>query len=176
MKEISINEVNLNPTLMFGKEWCLITAGNKKNGFNTMTIAWGQLEAIWDRHTTKGKIIIPTATVFIRPQRYIKEFFGREENFTICTFDTNYKKTLAYLGTHSGRDDDKVSAVGLMPVFVDNTTCFAEAKTVFVCRKIYHAPLLENGFTDENIVTENYPEKDFHEMYVGEILKVFISE
>lgn len=107
MKEISIHEININPATIFGKEWCLIAAGNEKNGYNTMTVAWGQLGAVWDRHTPEGKMIIPTATVFIRPQRYTKEFFDREEYFTVCAFGAGYRKVLAYLGTHSGRDGDK---------------------------------------------------------------------
>lgn len=176
MKEISIHEININPATMFGKEWCLIAAGNEKNGYNTMTVAWGQLGAVWDRHTPEGKMIIPTATVFIRPQRYTKEFFDREEYFTVCAFGAGYRKALAYLGTHSGRDGDKISDTGLTPVFIDNTTGFAEAEMIFVCRKLYHTPLLENGFTDKNIISENYPKKDFHEMYVGEITKIFRRE
>lgn len=161
---------------MFGKDWCLICAGNERNGFNAMTIAWGQLGAIWDRKTDKSKIIIPTATVFLRPQRYTKEFFDREEYFSICAFDKSWKKALAYMGTHSGRDEDKVPKVGLTPVFSDDTTSFAEAKLVVVCRKLYHAPLLESGFNDTAIVEQNYPQRDFHEMYVGEIVKVLTAE
>lgn len=47
---------------------------------------------------------------------------------------------------------------------------------IFVCRKLYHAPLLENGFVDQTLVEHNYPKKDFHEMYVGEIIKVLEAE
>ncbi|MGL5512308.1 MAG: hypothetical protein ACRDBM_03590 [Sporomusa sp.] len=68
MKEIPVEELQLNPMTMFGKEWCLVAAGNEAVGYNAMTIAWGHLGAIWDRKTTAGKIIIPTATVYLRPQ------------------------------------------------------------------------------------------------------------
>lgn len=174
MQEISIDELQLNPMTIFGRDWCLICAGNEQRGFNAMTVAWGQLGAIWDRKTPKGKIIIPTATVFIRPQRYTKGFFDREEFFTICTFGQGQKmkKALAYMGTHSGRNEDKVTAAGLTPVFADDTTYFQEASLVFVCRKLYHMPLQESSFVDKQIVTENYPQKDFHEVYTGEIIKV----
>lgn len=175
MKEISINELSLNPMNMFGKEWCLATAGNKRIGYNTMTIAWGQLGAVWDRHTPQGKIINPTATVYIRPQRYTKTFFDREERFTICAFDNTYKKALVYLGTHSGQDGDKVANAGMTPLFTENTTIFTEAKIAFICRKLYHSPLLESGFVNKQIIADNYPKLDFHEMYVGEILKVLVQ-
>lgn len=178
MKEILIEELQINPMTMFGKDWCLICAGNEQGGFNAMTVAWGQLGAVWDRKTPKGKTIIPTATVFIRPQRYTKEFFDREELFTICAFgqDRKMKKALAYMGTHSGRDGDKAAKAGLTPVFADNTAYFHEASLVFVCRKLYHMPLQESGFVEKQIVTENYPQKDFHEVYVGEIIKVLKQE
>lgn len=176
MKEISIENLQVNPITMFGSDWCLICAGNEKNGFNAMTVAWGQLGAIWDRKTEKGKIIIPTATVFIRPQRYTKEFFDREEYFSICAFDKDHKKALAYMGTHSGRDEDKTTKAGLTPIFAGDTTYFYEASMVLICRKLYHAPLQEDGFIEKQIVTENYPQKDFHEAYVGKIVKVLQRE
>lgn len=47
---------------------------------------------------------------------------------------------------------------------------------VFICRKLYQAPLLEKGYMDKELIDFNYPERDFHEMYVGEIMKVFVSD
>ena len=90
---------------------------------------------------------LPTAVVYLRPQRYTKEFIDREEMFTLSVFDRAYKKALAYLGTHSGRDGDKISPTGLTPIFDENTTYFAEAEMVLICRKLYHAPLLESDAT-----------------------------
>ncbi len=80
------------------------------------------------------------------------------------------------MGTHSGRDENKIAKAGLTPVFESNTIYFKEAKLVFICRKLYHAPLQEDGFVDKSLVVNNYPQKDFHEMYVGEILKVLVKE
>lgn len=74
MKELSIQELSLNPMTMFGKEWCVVAAGNEANGYNAMTIAWGHLGAIWDRNTPKGKTIIPTAVVYLRPSVIPKNF------------------------------------------------------------------------------------------------------
>lgn len=175
-KEINIDEFNGNPMTMFGKEWMLLAAGNEQNGYNAMTIAWGHLGAIWDRPTSEGRIIIPTAEVYVRPQRYTKEFVDKEGLFTISSFDESYRKSLGYMGSHSGREEDKIAKAGLTPVFSDETTYFEEAKIIFVCRKIYHSTLMENGFIDTKIITDNYPEKDFHERYVGEIIKILVKE
>lgn len=37
---------------------------------------------------------------------------------------------------------------------------------IFVCKKIYKT-LLEENFINKNIIDENYPQKDFYEMHVG---------
>ena len=156
---------------MIAKEWMLVTAGNESRGYNTMTASWGHLGAIWGKGGG-----LPTAVIYLRPQRYTKEFVDREELFTISVFPEEYKKALGYLGSHSGRDGDKVAQAGLTPVFGEDTTWFAEAKLVLICRKLYHAPLQPEGFVDTSIISQCYPQSDFHEMYIGEIIKVLTAQ
>jgi len=170
MKEIAVQELSLNPMTQIAKEWMLITAGCEERGYNTMTASWGHLGSIWGHGGG-----LPTSVVYVRPQRYTKEFVDREELYTLCFFP-GYKKELGYLGSHSGRDEDKVAAVGLTPVFGEGYTYFAEASLVLVCRKLYRAPLLEEGFLYQSTIEENYPKRDFHDLYIGEILKVFVAE
>ena len=113
--------------------------------------------------------------IFVRPQRYTKQFVDREEKYTLCFFP-GYKKEMGYLGTKSGRDEDKVAAVGLTPVFGEDFTYFAEASVVLVCRKLYQATLKEEDFLDKAVVDSCYPTRDFHDMYVGQILEAYINE
>lgn len=166
MREISVTELQVTPQ-MIGNEWWLVTAGDKTQGYNTMTASWGHVGVIWQR---------PTAIVYIRPQRYTKEFVDRADRYTLSLFGGDYKKEMGYLGSHSGRDGDKVAKVGLTPVFEEDYTYFAEAEIVIVCRKLYRAPLLSAGFIDARIIDEHYPDSDFHEMYIGEIEKVLVKE
>ncbi|MBQ9168346.1 MAG: flavin reductase [Oscillospiraceae bacterium] len=170
-REISVQELSLNPMTMIAKEWMLITAGNEARGYNTMTASWGHLGSIWGHGGG-----LPTAAVYIRPQRYTKEFMDREELYTLTVFPQEYKKQLGYLGSHSGRDEDKVANSGLTPVFGEDYTYFAEAKLVLVCRKLYRAPLVEEGFLDKSIVEDCYSQRDFHDLYIGEIIKVLVPE
>ena len=167
MREITVADLNKNAITLIGKEWMLITAGNETDGCNTMTASWGHLGEIW------GK---PTSVIYIRPQRFTKEFVDREEMYTLTFFPAEYKEKLAYLGSHSGRDEDKVAKVGLTPVFEKDYTYFAEASLTLICRKLYRASLTEEGFFDSKIVESCYPDKDFHDMYVGEIVKVLVNE
>lgn len=163
MHEIDYQDLKINPMTMIAKEWLLITAGNEATGCNTMTASWGHLGCIWGR---------PTAVVYIRPQRYTKEFVDREEYFTLSVLGEQYRKELSYMGSHSGRDEDKFAATGLTPAYIDGTSYVAEADLVFVCKKLYRAPLVAEGFTDPSIVERNYPDHDFHDIYFGEIVKV----
>ena len=166
MREIPISELNLNPYEKIGKEWMLLTAGGEGN-YNTMTCSWGHLGCLWN---------LPTAICYVRPQRYTREFIDREDRYTLCFFPEQYKKALGYLGTKSGRDEDKVAAVGLTPVHEAGITYFAEASLVIVCRTLYQAPLREEYFRDKEVMAEDYPERDFHDLYIGHIEKVLVSE
>lgn len=96
--------------------------------------------------------------------------------YTLTFFPNEYHDKLMYLGCHSGRDEDKIAKVGLTPVFGDGYTYFEEASLTLVCRKIYQAPIVENNFIDKSIVEGCYPSKDFHDMYIGEIVEVLVKE
>jgi flavin reductase (DIM6/NTAB) family NADH-FMN oxidoreductase RutF len=171
MREVKFQDLQMNPNTLIANDWMLVTAGNQERGFNTMTASWGHLGSIWGHNGG-----LPTALAYLRPQRYTDEFMNREEYFTLTFFPQSYKKALGYLGTRSGRDEDKVAAAGLTPVFLEDTTAFAEAKLVLVCRKLYRAPLLEEGFVDKSVLEDCYPKRDLHDMYIGEITKVYVKE
>lgn len=174
MHEIDIRNVQFNPFTEFSQNWMVLTVGNGRDCCNAMTIAWGHLGALWKR--SSGHSGLPTAICYVRPSRYTSELLNREERFTISCFDAAYKKALGYLGSHSGRDGDKFCAAGLTPAFGEGTAWPAEATTILVCRKLYHAPLLESGFDDKSLIDLNYAKGDIHIMYVGEVLKVLTSE
>lgn len=171
MREIPVSELTLNPMTKIAREWMLLTAGTKETGYNTMTASWGHLGSLWGHGGG-----LPTSVAFVRPQRYTKAFMDREAYYTLSFFPPEYKKQLAYLGSHSGRDEDKVAECGLTPVFVENGTTFHEAELTLVCRKLYRAPIVEEGFVDKAVIVDCYPERDFHDMYIGEIVRVLVRD
>ena len=109
MQEIFYKDLKFNPFTLVGDEWMLITAGNE-NKFNTMTASWGQMGALWGHGGGD-----PVVTIYVRPQRYTKEFINNNKYFTLTFFNKEYKKDLAYLGSHSGRDENKVLKTNLHP-------------------------------------------------------------
>lgn len=164
-KEISSEKIEGNIIDMIGHKWMLITAGNDQH-YNTMTASWGGIGVLW------GK---PTATVYIRPQRYTKEFVDSEERLTLSFLPEKYRNELSYLGSHSGRDGDKISDVGLkVDLTSDGAPFISEAEMVIQCRKMYVDKISPKHFLDTYIAEKWYPEKDFHYSYICEIEKVFL--
>lgn len=140
----------------------LVTAGNI-DSYNTMTASWGGLGVLW------GKDI---AFCVIRPGRYTYEFMEKADTFTLSFFGNEYKKALSFCGSHSGRDCDKAKETGLTPVESENgSVYFGEARLVLECKKIYFDDINPENFIDPDI-DSNYPKKDYHRMYVGEIVNV----
>ena len=169
MKEIDYKDLKINPFTLIGDEWMLVTAGNEQTGCNTMTASWGHLGSLWGHDD-------PTAVIYLRPTRYTKQFVDREGYFTLCIMDDSFKEQMVYLGTVSGRDEDKIAHAGITPVFDHNSVYFAEAKLVLVCKKLYASELQESGFIHQETINESYPLRDFHTMYVGKIEKVLVRD
>ena len=47
---------------------------------------------------------------------------------------------------------------------------------MLVCRTLYQAPLKEEYFRDKAVLDKNYPQRDLHDLYIGHIEKVLVSE
>ena len=161
LHEINVSEIKENPFELIGKDWSLITSGDEK-GFNTMTASWGSMGIMWSKNVV---------TVFIRPQRYTREFVDKNDKFTVSFYPESCREALKICGSKSGRDCDKVKEAGLTPVFDEGTTYFKEAKLVLECRKIYTDTIKPERFLDPSI-NEHYSKKDYHIVYMGEITKV----
>ena len=163
MKKIDIKDLQGNAVSMFDDKWCLITAGTKES-YNTMTASWGAIGELWNKDV---------CFIFIRPQRYTLEFTEREEYFTLSFFGEEYKKALAFCGRNSGRDCDKAKETGLTPMEIDGSMSFEESETVIVCNKLFYQDIDPEGFVDKTIDGVCYPEKDYHRMYVGEVVACY---
>lgn len=160
-KEIKPEQVKKNPFQAIGKEWMLITAGNQEKA-NTMTASWGGLGVMYGKNV---------AFTMIRPQRYTKEFVDREETFSLSFLDKNYKSVMNYLGTVSGRNEDKIAKSGLTLAYYDNTPYFGEANLVLICRKLFVQPMDGSSIVKEGLDKTWYPTKDYHTLYIAEVVK-----
>lgn len=118
MKSIKPEELDKNVFHMIGKEWLLVTA-EKAGKVNTMTASWGGLGVMWGKNV---------AYIVLRPQRYTKEFVDAGETFSLSVLDEEYRKTLNYLGTVSGRDEDKIAKAGLTVEHEGETPYFGRSQ------------------------------------------------
>lgn len=145
---------------------CLLTAGNMDK-FNTMTINWGLVGNLYQKEVI---------TVFVRPSRYTYEFIQNNEYFTLSFFYPSHKTKMSYLGTVSGRDENKVEKSGLTPISFDNdTVSFKEAYLTIVCKKVYQEKMNIDKL-DQKIAKTFYSFGDGHDMVIGEIVKTVFNE
>lgn len=165
MKQIEINEFSENPFKLIGSDWMLITA-KKGDKTNMMTASWGGVGILWNK---------PVATIYVRPQRYTKEFIDNEEYFSLCVLPEEYRQILNYCGTKSGRDEDKIAETKLTIDESEKAPIFKEARLVLICKKLYAQDLTEQSFIDKSLVEKNYQAKDFHTMYIAEIEKILTN-
>ena len=162
-----ISRLDLQDNFMklIGKEYMLVTAGNKDSN-NCLTASWGGMGYLWNK---------PVATLYIRPQRYTKEFIDREEYFTLSFFDKSYKDMYAFCGTKSGKDVNKAEECKLTTFETKNgSIAYKEARLVVECKKIFVAPFEEKNFLDKSLLS-NYTAQDYHFQYVGEITDCLIK-
>lgn len=164
-KTIDVREWKQNPVKAIADDWALVTAGTA-SACNTMTVSWGGLGEIWGRDA---------AFIFVRHSRYTLRFLEENDRFTIAFFGGEYRKALAFCGSHSGRDVDKARQTGLTPVFDGGAPYFAEASVVLRCKKMAKYDLQPDGFLDPS-VANNYADGDFHRMFIGEIEAVLVRE
>jgi flavin reductase (DIM6/NTAB) family NADH-FMN oxidoreductase RutF len=151
---------------LFDEQWLLLACGDfGKKHFNAMTISWGSVGVIWNR---------PFVQVVVRPTRYTFEFMNQYDTFTVSAFKDDYREALNLLGSLSGRDGDKIGRSGLTPVAsrVVASPSFAEAELVLECRKLFWQDLDPRHFLDASI-EKNYPQKDYHRVFFGEVVGVF---
>ena len=165
MKQNEINEFSENPFKLIGSDWMLITA-KKGEKTNLMTASWGGVGILWNK---------PVATIYVRPQRYTKEFIDNEEYFSLCVLPEEYRQILNYCGTKSGRDEDKIAETKLTIDESEKAPIFKESRLVLICKKLYAQDLTEQSFIDKSLVEKNYQAKDFHTMYIAEIEKILTN-
>lgn len=159
-----------NPFTWFKGSGLLLAVGDRQNN-NAMTIGWGALGNVW------GSIGANTVTVYVAEERYTYEFMEKYPYFTVMGFEEDQAHILNYMGTHSGRDENKAAALGLHTLFTENgTPYYEEASIVLECETIYKAPFEKEGMcASAQKFYENF-DAGVHHLYIGNILTALIKE
>ena len=136
---------------------------------NTMTIGWANIGYIWNR---------PVFTVLVRPQRHSYELLRRAGEFTVSVPTRNpLKRELAFAGTHSGRDVNKFDGHGLtaLPAQAVGAPIVGECGLHFECRTLLAQEMTPDRM-DREIQESAYPQKDYHVLFFGEILRCYTTD
>jgi len=177
MKEINLDD-HFGTILNALRKGVLITtkAGDR---VNPMTISWGQIGIEWNR---------PIFTTYVRTGRLTHEMLEESGEFTVnIPMEDKAGKILGFCGTKSGRDFDKVKELGLTLVEGGHVDVpgILELPMTLECKVIY-SQLQDEKLIPEYLKSEFYPQevgsidsganKDFHTMFMGEIVGAYIAE
>lgn len=130
---------------------------------NTMTIAWGGISIVW------GK---PLYVIYVRYSRDTYRMLEGNDQFSISIpKQGTLKKELAYCGTKSGRDTDKIKdcKFTLLPGRTIDTPVLGECELHYECNIIYRQAMEPNAITD-SVKNRYYTTHNYHVIYYGEIV------
>ena len=152
----------------------LNTCGEK---FNAMVIGWGHLGTLWSR---------PTFHVYVRQGRYTKSQLDKTGEFTVSIPLEKPDAVISKIcGWQSGYKIDKVKEAGLILEDAETirTPGIRQYPLTIECRILY-AQDQDLNKIPEVIREKMYPQdvdgtypmgnRDFHTMYVGEIVDAYI--
>ena len=163
-KKLSCTELDFNVFEEIGKKMLLITASDSETGrLNAMTASWGMMGILWNK---------PVCALFIRPQRFTKPLVDGSGLFSVNVLSAGHGDAYRICGTLSGRDNDKITMSKLTPFETDGVFGFEESETVLVLKKLYQDEIGEGGFIDKGLLS-NYSAKDYHAVYVCEIVAAY---
>jgi flavin reductase (DIM6/NTAB) family NADH-FMN oxidoreductase RutF len=163
--EIDVNDFKADAFELMNN-WMLLVGGSSENGeCNPMTIAWGMFGVMWAK---------PVVMVVLRPQRHTLKFIEKYDTFTLCALPEDKKGILNFCGSKSGAEYDKIHECGLTPVesLKVDAPGLDEAELIIECRKLYYDNIKGKNFLNKRIIEECYPERDYHQVFMAEILGV----
>ena len=138
---------------------------DKKGRVNAMTIGWAQVGIIWG---------MPIMTVLVRPSRHTHSMLENAAHFSVCVPRRGeLKKELAFCGTKSGREYDKIRACGLkiQEGVVKGLNYIDGCELVYQCER-YGKNELQREALATGALSKYYPEVETpHTLYFGKILK-----
>ena len=146
----------------------ILTAGDKTNGVNGMTVSWGGIGELWG---------LDVIFVFVRKSRYTHESIEKSDSVTLSFLNDEYKNAKLLFGNKSGRDINKPLEAGVHLTYDPdyNGYYLKEASYVFKTKKLYSIDIPYDKLPD-NIKDRYYSNNDMHTMYICEIKQFLVNE
>ena len=146
---------------------------------NTMTIGWGTLGVEWG---------LPVFVAYVREGRFTRELIDKSGVFTVnVPLGPVDKNIVTLAGTKSGRDGDKIAALGLTLEEPDVVSCPGirefplTLECRVVCRQLQDISALgefyrKRYYPQDVPATNPSSNRDAHVAYYGEIASAYIIE
>ncbi|MDR7869348.1 MAG: flavin reductase family protein [Tissierellaceae bacterium] len=134
---------------------------------NTMTIGWGSISYIWNK---------PIFMVAVRYSRHTYNLLENAKEFTVSIpLKNDLKKELAFCGTKSGRDVNKIEHCNLSIADGQkvSTPIISDCELHYECKVVYQQAM-EPSTLDKDIRKRSYSTNDYHVLYFGEIVDAYL--
>lgn len=143
---------------------------------NSIAIGWGTIGIEWNK---------PLFQIYVRECRHSKSMLDEAGEFTVnvpLERSERTKEIVAFCGTKSGLDVDKVAALGLTLVESEaiSAPAIQELPLTLECRVVY-ATRQDGRKMPADVMQKFYPDwaenpEDVHTVYYGEIVDAYILE
>ena len=135
---------------------------------NTMTIGWATFGFIWQK---------PVMMVAVRPTRHTFGIIEKAQDFTVTIPANDMSKAIAFCGSKSGRDVDKLKKCSLETAAGQKVASpIIKVPGIHYECKIVLKSAMNPAFLDKDIDKSIYPQKDYHTLYFGEIVACYETE
>jgi len=136
-----------------------------KGRVNAMTIGWAQLGVIWGE---------PIMSVLVRPSRHTFDMLKTATHFSVCVpRPGELKKELAFCGTKSGREYDKLRVCGfkLKDGSVKGVKYLDGCALVYQCALYGSYELKRETLSPQALAKYYQPGEVPHTVYFGKLIK-----
>jgi flavin reductase (DIM6/NTAB) family NADH-FMN oxidoreductase RutF len=160
-----------NLLTLVGKDFFALTAG-KEDHYNSMVGSGGGMGMLFKK---------PTTWCLLRADRYTLELILKEQTYTMTYFPEEFKKQMLFLGSKSGRANEKMKEVALTSVQTPSgDMSFKEAKLIVECKLTQITTPSPNDFYAQeakDYIEEAYKDASDYRNYVfGEITHVWVTK
>jgi flavin reductase (DIM6/NTAB) family NADH-FMN oxidoreductase RutF len=169
--EISPEGISDDVFTLVGKDFYAITAGNKEQ-YNSMVGSGGGMGLLFKK---------PATWCVFQQGRYTLELILKEQAYTISYFPEEYKKQMMFLGSKTGRGNNKMKEIELTSIETPSgNMSFKEARLILECKLVQiTTPNFNDFYTQEakEWVNEMYKDPNEVRKYVfGEITHVWVKK
>ncbi|MBI5211004.1 MAG: flavin reductase family protein [Elusimicrobia bacterium] len=132
---------------------------------NVMTIGWACLGVLWGE---------PVMEVLVRPSRHTFGLMEKAKHFSVSAPLGKLQKKLAFCGSRSGRDIDKIEACGLRvsPGVTKGVSVVEGCDLYYECELVHKTQVVKENLR-KDFIKRYYEGEDFHTIFAGRIVESY---